>query len=300
MLPARRAFLTSNLGAAAIRRSLSASSSSATRPPLQQCWKCGKLICTPSPTCSHAAAPPDKPLTRTTHFPTPTTATDARKSQVADGGSGSQGQDAGSGSVQQPVLPWATFFDVFGIDTSDPVVDGKTAIVARKGFDIDIAVMRLRFLALQQIVHPDANALRSPKEREFSERQSVFINKAYQALRDPLTRAKYIVSKFRNRAFAYIYDFSYSAAFEQGKATAGMTTGELMKIMDIWEAIEEVEDEAGLAELTKENEDRIKGELAKLKQIFGSVDGTVEQAKEIVVRLQYWTSLRQRLRDVSL
>ncbi|KAJ3209685.1 hypothetical protein HDU82_000315 [Entophlyctis luteolus] len=245
MLPARRAFLTSNLGAAAIRRSLSASSSSATRPPLQQCWKCGKLICTPSPTCSHAAAPPDKPLTRTTHFPTPTTATDARKAQVADGGSGSQGQDAGSGSVQQPVLPWATFFDVFGIDTSDPVVDGKTAIVARKGFDIDIAAMRLRFLALQQIVHPDANALRSPKEREFSERQSVFINKAYQALRDPLTRAKYILHLNK----VHIDDETQS-----GKATAGMTTGELMKIMDIWEAIEEVEDEAGLAELTKENE----------------------------------------------
>ncbi|KAJ3387409.1 hypothetical protein HDU84_000796 [Entophlyctis sp. JEL0112] len=105
--------------------------------------------------------------------------------------------------------------------------------------------MRLRFLALQQIVHPDANALRSPKEREFSERQSVFINKAYQALRDPLTRAKYILHLNK----VHIDDETQS-----GKATAGMTTGELMKIMDIWEAIEEVEDEAELAELTKENE----------------------------------------------
>ncbi|KAI8618808.1 HSCB C-terminal oligomerization domain-containing protein, partial [Chytriomyces sp. MP71] len=146
-------------------------------------------------------------------------------------------------------------------------------------FDVDLGALKQRFLALQQIVHPDANSQRS--QREFSEKQSVFINKAYQTLRDPLSRAKYMLH--------------LNGIHIDESVKGGMDPSSLMKIMDIWEAIEEVEDQAGLDILMKENEERISTEVQASSKAFEASD--LEAARKAVTKLQYWYSLRQRLRD---
>ncbi|KAJ3014641.1 UNVERIFIED_CONTAM: hypothetical protein HDU68_000189 [Siphonaria sp. JEL0065] len=167
----------------------------------------------------------------------------------------------------QPVLPWTTFFEVFQLDpTSVNGIKGGSA------FTLDSGDLKSKFLRLQQLVHPDANSQRSEKERDFSERQSVFMNKAYQTLRDPLARAKYILHLNKIHV-------------DETESKSAMSPGDLMKIMDVWEAIEEVSTQAELDVLMKENEDRIAKEVVTLSLLFPN--GELEKAKEAAVRLQY-------------
>ncbi|KAJ3122481.1 hypothetical protein HK100_011977, partial [Physocladia obscura] len=229
-----------------------ANSNAAERPALLQCWKCGKHLCTPKATCSVSGVPLTVEASRNSN-------NNETESNTSNGE-----KSAGCGAVQ-PLLPWTTFLDVFGVSISS----ANTKIKAAGAFAIDVPTLRQKFLKLQQIVHPDANTMRSEKEREFSDKQSVFINKAYQALRDPLSRAKYILH-LNN---VHIDEDSSSK-------NTGMSPGDLMKIMDIWEAIEEVEDQEGLDLLMKENEDRIASEINTLGKIFEGADGTLDQARE--------------------
>ncbi|KAJ3060968.1 hypothetical protein HDU98_003099 [Podochytrium sp. JEL0797] len=236
----------------------------ATKPELLHCWKCGKHLCTPSPTCK--PSPPPFPALKSSWNPTHQ---DAKHGQ-------------GCGAIQ-PVLS-STFFDVFQLDPSPSPINN---IKGGQAFVVDLKAIKKRFLELQALVHPDANSQRSEKERTFSERQSQFINKAYQAIRDPLARAKYIL---------HLNKIHVDESSE--KSQTGMTPLDLMKIMDIWEEIELCTTQSELDALVLENEDRIRKEIEVLERVFR--EGTLEKAKEGVVRLQYWYSLRQRMRDVEL
>ncbi|KAI9340234.1 hypothetical protein BDR26DRAFT_861507 [Obelidium mucronatum] len=224
----------------ASHRLFSSASTAPDRPELLQCWKCGKHLCTPTPT-------ERKRKQQNTTTP----------------------EDADHCGAVQPVLPWTNFFHVFGVDAA---------------FAVDAGDLKMRFLALQQRVHPDANTLRS-QNATFQNGQSVFINKAYQTLRDPLARAKYILHLNKIHV-------------DESENKNGMSPTDLMKIMDVWEAIEEVETQDALDSLIQENEERIRKEVSELSQAFA--DGSLQKAKEATVRLQYWYSLRTRLRDVEL
>ncbi|KAI8611133.1 hypothetical protein BC830DRAFT_1142459, partial [Chytriomyces sp. MP71] len=61
--------------------------------------------------------------------------------------------------------------------------------------------------------------------------------------------------------------------------------------------IEEVDDQAGLDTLMKENEERISTEVRAISKAFETSD--LEAARKVVIKLQYWYSLRQRLRDIN-
>jgi molecular chaperone HscB len=62
-------------------------------------------------------------------------------------------------------------------------------------FGIDVKELRNRFLRMQSQWHPDLFANKSAQERQESELVSTSINKAYNALKDPLSRAHHMVGK---------------------------------------------------------------------------------------------------------
>ncbi|KAI8611134.1 hypothetical protein BC830DRAFT_1172131, partial [Chytriomyces sp. MP71] len=147
--------------------------STAARPVLTSCWKCGKHLCGPSPTCASPAQSKLRLVGNGSRgSPAPAHANEGYPQQQT------QQEDVGCGAVQ-PLAVWATFFDAFAL--------------TRTHFDVDLGALKQRFLSLQQVVHPDANSLRSEvtsdfashwrpldllhimqaqKEREFSEKQS--------------------------------------------------------------------------------------------------------------------------------
>ncbi|MEN8168857.1 MAG: Fe-S protein assembly co-chaperone HscB [Pseudomonadota bacterium] len=61
------------------------------------------------------------------------------------------------------------------------------------GFELDIDNIAERYRDLQRAVHPDRFANASDQERRLSVQQAAQINEAYQVLKSPLSRARYLL-----------------------------------------------------------------------------------------------------------
>jgi molecular chaperone HscB len=60
-------------------------------------------------------------------------------------------------------------------------------------FDLDPAALEKRYKLLQWQLHPDKSVGKTPEERQYSAEQATLINQAYGVLRNPLSRANYMV-----------------------------------------------------------------------------------------------------------
>jgi molecular chaperone HscB len=58
---------------------------------------------------------------------------------------------------------------------------------------LDPKELERRFYALSRQYHPDMHARKSPPERLEAEENTALLNNAYRALRDPITRAEYLL-----------------------------------------------------------------------------------------------------------
>jgi len=61
------------------------------------------------------------------------------------------------------------------------------------GFEVDLKALSERYRTLQSSVHPDKYANASDLERRLSVQQSARINEAFQTLKNPLRRARYLL-----------------------------------------------------------------------------------------------------------
>ena len=81
------------------------------------------------------------------------------------------------------ILPPAerNYFDVFGLPVDRLV--------------IDIPQLEKRFLELSRKYHPDRFASKTPLENEIAHEYSSAVNNAYRTLKEPVSRAKYVVER---------------------------------------------------------------------------------------------------------
>ncbi len=70
-------------------------------------------------------------------------------------------------------------FELFGLPSS---------------YVIDANQLAERYLELQRVMHPDRYAKGSAQERRLSMQGSIRINEAYETLKDPIHRARYLLS----------------------------------------------------------------------------------------------------------
>ena len=61
-------------------------------------------------------------------------------------------------------------------------------------FDVDIDVLTGRYRELQRALHPDKFASSTDQERRLSVQMTARVNDAYQTLKDPRNRAKYLLT----------------------------------------------------------------------------------------------------------
>ncbi|KAJ2687300.1 molecular chaperone [Coemansia spiralis] len=163
----------------------------------------------------------------------------------------------------QPVGKGVTYFDLL-------LDDGKPS------FDVSAADLRRRFLKLQQTVHPDSFSQKEDVERKLAEAQSSWINHAYATLKDPLSRARYLL-KLQGREI------------DEKDQIADPEL--LMEIMESREEIEMAKTESQVADIRLRNEQKVAGVVERLSQAFAS--GDLARARDLTHHLQYLRRISQ-------
>jgi molecular chaperone HscB len=138
--------------------------------------------------------------------------------------------------------------------------------------------LRQEFFARQLSVHPDLTADPSLKKR--AEATSAHLNKAYQALADPLARAQHLLAV---RGVDVTDD-------------ENMRVDDMNLLADVMRAREEVEAVASEAEwesANATNEGRIERALAGLERAFAVDD--LMQAQRLAIALLYWRNAKKGL-----
>ncbi|KAK5664581.1 molecular chaperone [Batrachochytrium dendrobatidis] len=138
-------------------------------------------------------------------------------------------------------------------------------------FQVDLADLKRRYRGLQQMLHPDNFTTKSNQERLLSEEQSTLVNKAYQTLRDPLTRAQYMLDM-------YGVGISESTSINEPQFLA--------QIMDIQESIESAENDVQVInQIKSDNQVEIQKAEKSIAACFRQSD--LDGAKQATIKMQY-------------
>jgi molecular chaperone HscB len=150
-------------------------------------------------------------------------------------------------------------------------------------FELDAGTLAERYRELQRIVHPDRFANASPQERRLAVQGSSHVNEAFETLRNPLSRARYLLALRGG-----------GAGGAQGTTT---DAGFLMEQMELRETLAQARGSAdpyavigSVARRLKAQRDALLAELARQLAAPGAAE--LEAARDNVLKLQFLEKLR--------
>lgn len=150
-------------------------------------------------------------------------------------------------------------------------------------FEIDAAQLDQHYRALQAQVHPDKSAHLSDAEQRLAMQRSTQVNEAYQTLRKPLSRARYLLS--------------LHGVDTQEDTNTSMPLDFLMEQMEWREAIAEAQ-QARDVEVLDELEARLHRETRELEtQLAGKIDAekNYADAAGLVRKLRFMEKLAEEI-----
>lgn len=151
-------------------------------------------------------------------------------------------------------------------------------------YALDTSELAEIYRDLQRVVHPDRFASASEQERRISMQGATLINEAFQTLKDPMLRARYLLSLL---------------GVELGDGRESTQDMEfLMEQMELREQLAEVKEQADplamVTDIISGIDDRIRALVGRLTEQFASAeDGHMEQALDTVLKLQFLQKLHQ-------
>ena len=148
-------------------------------------------------------------------------------------------------------------------------------------FDIDADSLDRLYFDLQRRLHPDRFATRTPREKAFSQSQATSLNEAYEALKDPLRRADYLVH------------LRGSGVLREGCYQINDPVI-LMEAMELREALAEAQTREEVDRIATETEADIANCLIGLSVAFRGND--LDGACGLTTRLKYLTKLADEVR----
>ncbi|MET0048336.1 MAG: co-chaperone HscB [Sedimenticola sp.] len=151
------------------------------------------------------------------------------------------------------------------------------------GYIIDTEQLAGRYRELQRVVHPDRYASASEQERRLSMQGATRINEAFDTLKDPILRARYLLS---------LNGIDVDAQKETTQDTAF-----LMEQLELREQLEEAKQAEDPYEVIT---DLMNGINRKINTLVGQMavqfeaatPDQLEQAREILRKMQFLQKLR--------
>ena len=173
------------------------------------------------------------------------------------------------------VAPGKNHFELFGL----PVT-----------FDVDIDDLASRYREMQRSVHPDRFANASDQDRRLSLQMTALINEAFQTLKDPVRRGRYLLG-LRGVDLGDETDTAMDPAF-------------LMEQMELREQLDEVRQADNphklLAELANRIEQRMHDSIENFRNVL--TEGTPEadrKARNVVREMQFLEKMRQEIDNLE-
>ncbi len=148
-------------------------------------------------------------------------------------------------------------------------------------FDINENELDRGYFDLQRLLHPDRFATKGPQEKVLSQQQATCLNDAYETLKDPLTRADYLVHLKGVGVLTEGCDLVNDTAL-------------LMESMEMREALAEAETPEAINEIIKRARKGIKECTDELSQVFAQ--DRIEDACHLTTRLKYLRKLLDETR----
>jgi molecular chaperone HscB len=150
-------------------------------------------------------------------------------------------------------------------------------------FRIETAKLEVQFRALQAEVHPDKSAHLSDAEQRLAMQRSTLVNEAYQTLKSPIRRARYLLS--------------LHGVDTQEETNTAMPVDFLMAQMDLREAVEAALQEKDMSALD-EQAAHLKGDTRELElQLADAIDTAQDYpaAAGMVRKLRFMEKLAEEI-----
>ncbi|KAJ1983836.1 molecular chaperone [Dimargaris verticillata] len=148
-------------------------------------------------------------------------------------------------------------------------------LVGTPTFDIDVQDVRKRFLRAQQQTHPDNFSVLGEMDRRMAETQSSWLNRAYNTLKNPYERAKYMLE------LQGIY-ISEEESIQEPEF--------LEQVFEINEALDDAVDKKAVKAIKVDNDERIKHVSSQLSEAFEQSD--LMEARILTIKLRYWDNVK--------
>jgi len=150
-------------------------------------------------------------------------------------------------------------------------------------YRVDSGLLAERYHALQRSLHPDRYAVAGEREKRLSLQASTRVNEAFQTLKDPLERARYLLSLHTGDS--------------GGEKETTQDMAFLMEQMELREALSEAKDQsdpiAAVDAVLDRLADQTSGLLDQLEACFESgSEQDLEAARELVRKLQFVAKCR--------
>lgn len=183
-------------------------------------------------------------------------------------------------SCKGPVSGRALFCHTCGIIQPPSAIDHFARLGVPVAFDLDRAQLERGYFGFQRIVHPDRFAAKSAKERALSQAQAVAVNDAWEALRDPLSRAAYLLQ--------------LRGAPLPGDDKTVDDAELLMAALEDREALEEARNGAAVDKVLMGAERGYDATVAALSRAFA--EDELDKARKLTLKLRYLAKFRDEAR----
>lgn len=144
---------------------------------------------------------------------------------------------------------------------------------------MDVNKLEQSFKQLQRLLHPDKFSKSSDKEQEYSTSHSSLINHAYQTLKNPQQRAKYMLEHL------------FHVDIDEMEVPQEL----LLEMMELMEQIHENHSPDELLEYKGQIQDRMQQIYRHLAKSFDERD--VNRAKQQIAELNYLSRLDKQIHE---